>query len=139
MLHYFPHMVLNAAAHAAASHAVASHADKQDKHHEINAEDVLDHTDFSLIHNTKTFEDVAFLCIVTAIIAEHSFFLWKQKHSKSTAPYELAIQKLNSSVNLTKIKTAIEEASHMKTKDQKKQALLKIAMDNRFPHLPRIS
>ncbi|EDR01879.1 uncharacterized protein LACBIDRAFT_332861 [Laccaria bicolor S238N-H82] len=106
---------------------------------EITAKDVLDHTDWSLIHNTKSFKDIAFLCIVTAIIVEHSFFLWKQKPSKSTAPFESAIQKFNLSADVAKINTAIVEASHMKTKDQKKQALVKIAMDNRLPHLPRIS
>ncbi|EDQ99362.1 uncharacterized protein LACBIDRAFT_335104 [Laccaria bicolor S238N-H82] len=106
---------------------------------EIAAKDVLNHTDWSLIHNTKSFKDIAFLCIVTAIIAEHSFFLWKQNPSKSTAPFKSAIQKFNLSADMAKINTAIEEASHMKTKEQKKQALVKIAMDNRLSHLPRIS
>ncbi|EDQ99297.1 uncharacterized protein LACBIDRAFT_316691 [Laccaria bicolor S238N-H82] len=85
------------------------------------------------IHNTKSFNDIAFLCIVTAIIAEHSFFLWKQKPSNSWGPFELAIQKFNLSANLAKIKTAIEEASHhFRTKNQK-HALVKIALDNRLP------
>ncbi|EDQ99140.1 uncharacterized protein LACBIDRAFT_335317, partial [Laccaria bicolor S238N-H82] len=106
---------------------------------EITAKDVLDLTDWSLIHNTKSFKDIAFLCIVTTIIAEHSFFLWKQKPSKSTAPFESAIQKFNLSADVAKIKTAIKEASQLKTENQKKQALVKIAMDNRLPHLPRIS
>ena len=70
-----------------------------------------------------------FYCSVTAIIAEHSFFLWKQKPSKSSAPFELAIQKFNSSAELAKIKTAIKEACQLKTKDQK-QALVKIALEN---------
>ena len=68
---------------------------------------------------------------MTAIIAEHSFFLCQQKPSKSSAPYELAIQKFNSSADLAKIKTAIEEACQLKTKDQK-QALVKIALENRL-------
>ena len=68
---------------------------------------------------------------MTAIIAEHSFFLWKQKPSKSSAPFELAIQKFNSSADLAKIKTAIKEASRLKTEDQK-QALVKIALENRL-------
>ena len=72
-----------------------------------------------------------FYCSVTAIIAEHSFFLWKQKSSKSSAPFELAIQKFNSSADLAKIKTAINEASQLKTKDQK-QALVNIALDHRL-------
>ena len=68
---------------------------------------------------------------MTAIIAEHSFFLWKQKPSKSSAPFELAIQKFNSSADLAKIKTAIKEASQLKTEDQE-QALVKIALENRL-------
>ena len=68
---------------------------------------------------------------MTAIIAEHSFFLWKQKPSKSSAPFELAIQKFNSSADLEKIKTAIKEASRLKTKDQK-QALVNIALEKRL-------
>ncbi|KIK05687.1 hypothetical protein K443DRAFT_90872, partial [Laccaria amethystina LaAM-08-1] len=94
-------------------------------------EDVLNQTDWSFIHNTKTFGDIAFLCITTAIIAEHSYFLWKQKPSASSALLKLAIQKLNSSADLKKIKTAIEEASHVKTKHQK-HALVKIALENRL-------
>jgi hypothetical protein len=70
-------------------------------------------------------------CLATAIIAEHSYFLWKQKPSVSSAPFKLAIQKFNSSADLNKIKTAIEEASHFKTKDQK-QVLVKIALENCF-------
>ncbi|EDQ99138.1 uncharacterized protein LACBIDRAFT_335310 [Laccaria bicolor S238N-H82] len=100
---------------------------------EIHVKDVLNHTNWSLIHNTKSFKDIAFLCIVTAIIAEHSFFLWKQKPSYSPAPYKLAMQNFNLSIDMAKINTAIEEASHMKTKEQKKQALVKIATDNRLP------
>ena len=68
---------------------------------------------------------------MTAIIAEHSYFLWKQKPSTSLAPFELAIQKFNLSANLAKIKTAIKEASWLKTADQK-QALVKIALENRL-------
>jgi len=60
-----------------------------------------------------------FYCLATAIIAEHSYFLWKQKPSVSSAPFKLAIQKLNSSADFKKIKTAIEQAFHLKTKDQK--------------------
>ena len=66
-----------------------------------------------------------------AIIAEHSYFLWKQKPSKSSAPFELAIQKFKLSVNVANIKTAITEASQLKTKDQK-LALVKIALENRL-------
>ncbi|EDR14126.1 uncharacterized protein LACBIDRAFT_321933 [Laccaria bicolor S238N-H82] len=106
---------------------------------EITAKDVLNHTDWSLIHNTKSFKDIAFLCIVTAIIAEHSFFLWKQNPSKSTAPFESAMQKFNLSADVAKIKIAIKAASRLKTEDQKKQALVKIAMDNCLSHLARIS
>ena len=68
---------------------------------------------------------------MTAIIAEHSYFLWKQKPSKSSAPFELAIQKFNSSADLAKIKTAIKEAFRLKTEDQE-QALIKIALENRL-------
>ncbi|KIJ99060.1 hypothetical protein K443DRAFT_39702, partial [Laccaria amethystina LaAM-08-1] len=88
--------------------------------------DVLSDTEWPLIGHTKTFEDIAFLCIATTIIAEHSFFLWKQKPSTSTAPFKLAIQKFNLFADLKNIKTAIEEASHLKMKDQK-DALVKIA------------
>ena len=70
-----------------------------------------------------------FYCLATAIIAEHSYFLWKQKPSVSSAPFKLAIQKFNSSIDLKNIQTAIEEASHLKTKDQK-HALVKIALEN---------
>jgi hypothetical protein len=65
----------------------------------------------------------------TAIIAEHSYFLWKQKPSVSSAPFKLDVQQFNSSADLNKIKTAIEEVSHFKTKDQK-HALVKIALEN---------
>ena len=68
---------------------------------------------------------------MTTIIAEHSYFLWKQKPTRSLAPFELAIQKFNLSVDLTKIKTAIKEASQLKTED-KKQALVEIALENRL-------
>ncbi|KIJ90354.1 hypothetical protein K443DRAFT_116714, partial [Laccaria amethystina LaAM-08-1] len=91
--------------------------------------DVLSDTQWPFIGHTKTFEDIAFLYIATAIIAEHSFFLWKQKPSTSTAPFKLAIQKFNLFADLKNIKTAIEEASHLKMKDQK-DALVKIALEN---------
>ena len=68
---------------------------------------------------------------MTAIIAEHSYLLWKQKPSTSSASFDLAIQKFNSSADLAKIKTAIKEASQLKTEDQK-QALVKIALENRL-------
>ncbi|KIJ99222.1 hypothetical protein K443DRAFT_102582, partial [Laccaria amethystina LaAM-08-1] len=92
-------------------------------------EDVLNHTEWPFINNANTFKDTAFLCIVTAIIAEHSYFLWKQKPSGSSAPFKSAIQKLTSSADFKKIKTSIEEASHLKSKD-KKHALVKIALEN---------
>ncbi|KIJ96012.1 hypothetical protein K443DRAFT_107911 [Laccaria amethystina LaAM-08-1] len=91
--------------------------------------DVLNYTDCSSVGNTKTFENIAFLCITTAIIAEHSYFMWKQKPSASSVPFKLAVQKFNSSADLKKIKTAIEDASHLKIKDQK-HALVKIALEN---------
>ena len=72
-----------------------------------------------------------FYCSVTAIVAENSYFLWKQKPSHSSTPFELAIQKFNFSADLAKMKTGIEEASQLKTKDQK-QALVKIALENRL-------
>ena len=72
-----------------------------------------------------------FYCSVTVIIAEHSFFLWKHKASRSLTPFELAIQKFNSSADLAKIKIAIKEVAQLKTKDQK-QALVKIALENRL-------
>ena len=68
---------------------------------------------------------------MTATIAEHSYFLWKQKPSRSLAPFELAIQKFNSSADFAKIKTAIKEASQLKAEDHK-QALVKIALENRL-------
>ena len=68
---------------------------------------------------------------MTAIIAEHSYFLWKDKPSGSSAPFELAIQRFKLSADLTKIKTAIKEASQLTTDDQK-QALVKIALENRL-------
>ena len=83
---------------------------------------------FSLM---TTLTQLPFYCSVTAVIAEHSFFLWKQKPSASLDPFKLAIQKLNLSADLTKIKTTIKEASHLKTKD-KKYALVKIALENRL-------
>ncbi|EDR13862.1 uncharacterized protein LACBIDRAFT_304962 [Laccaria bicolor S238N-H82] len=95
----------------------------------VTVEDALNYIDWPFISNTQTFKDIAFLCITTAIIAEHSYFLWKKKPSGSSTPFELAIQKLNSSTDLEKIKTAIEEASHLKSKD-KKHALVKIALEN---------
>ena len=71
---------------------------------------------------------------MTAIIAENSFFLWKQNPSESSAPFELAIQKFNFSADLATMKTGIEEASQLKTKDQK-QALVKVALENRLCEL----
>ena len=68
---------------------------------------------------------------MTAVIAEHSYHLWKQKPSTSSAPFDLAIQKFNSSADLAKIKIAIKEASQLKTDDQK-QALVEIALENRL-------
>jgi len=55
--------------------------------------------------------------------------LWKEKPSQSSAPFKLAAQKFNSSAYFNRIKTAIEEVSHFKTKDQK-HALVKIALEN---------
>ena len=66
---------------------------------------------------------------MTAIIAEHSYFLWKQKPSRSLGPFTLAIHKFSLSADLEKIKIAIKEASQLKTEDQK-QALVKIALEN---------
>ncbi|KIJ98999.1 hypothetical protein K443DRAFT_8737 [Laccaria amethystina LaAM-08-1] len=97
-------------------------------------EDVLNYTGWPSTRNAKTFEDIAFLCITTTIITDNSYFQWKQKPSASSAPFKLAIQKFNSSVDLEKIKTAIKDASHLKTKDQK-AALVKIAMENRICEL----
>ena len=76
-----------------------------------------------------TLSKLLLYCPATAIIAEHSYFLWKQKPSKSSAPFKLAAQKFSSSADLNKIKTAIEEVSHFKAKDQK-CALVKIALEN---------
>ena len=70
-----------------------------------------------------------FYCTATAIIAEHPYFLWKQKPSASFAPFELAIHKLNSFSDLKKIKTAIKEVSYLKMKDQK-HTPVKIALKN---------
>ena len=70
-----------------------------------------------------------FYCSATAIIAEHSYFLWKQKPSASSVPFKLAIQKFNLFADLIKIKTGIEKASHLKMKHQK-HALVKIAIEN---------
>ncbi|KIJ99294.1 hypothetical protein K443DRAFT_102451, partial [Laccaria amethystina LaAM-08-1] len=91
--------------------------------------DVLNDIDWSFISDTKTFEDIAFLCITTAIVAEHSYFLWKKDPSKSSAPFKLAIQQFNSSADLNKIKAAIGEASNFKTQHQQ-HALVKIALEN---------
>ena len=68
---------------------------------------------------------------MTAIIAEHSYFLWKHTPSSSSAPFELAIQRFKLSADLAKIKTAIKEASQLKTEDEK-QALVNIALENRL-------
>jgi len=76
-----------------------------------------------------TLSYLLFYCSATAIITEHSYFLWKEKPSASSAPFKLAIEKLKLFVDLKKIKTAIQEASHLKTKD-KKHALVKIALEN---------
>jgi len=65
----------------------------------------------------------------TAIISEHSYFLWKQNPSVSSVPFRLAIQKFNSSADLKNIKTANEEAFHLTTEAQK-HALVKIALEN---------
>ncbi|KIK00520.1 hypothetical protein K443DRAFT_100247, partial [Laccaria amethystina LaAM-08-1] len=92
-------------------------------------EDVLNYADWPFISNTITFQNIAFLCIATAIIAEHSYFLWKQKPSVSSAPFKLAIETVNLFADLKKIKTAIKEASHLTTVDQK-HALVKIALEN---------
>ena len=77
----------------------------------------------------STLSQLLFYCSATAIITEHSYFLWKQKPSASVVPFRLAIQKFNLSVDLKKIKTAIQEASVLNTKDQK-PALAKIALEN---------
>ena len=65
----------------------------------------------------------------TTIIAECSYFLWKEKPSASSAPFKVAIQKFNMLADLKKIKTVIEEASHLKPKD-KKHVLVNIALEN---------
>ena len=84
-----------------------------------------------LFHFWPVHHNYFFFCSVTAITAEHSFFLWKQKPSASSAPIILAIEKLNLSVDSQKVKTAIQKASHLKAKDQK-LALVKIALENRL-------
>ncbi|KIJ99210.1 hypothetical protein K443DRAFT_102611, partial [Laccaria amethystina LaAM-08-1] len=93
--------------------------------------DVLDHPDWPFNVKLKTFQDVAFLCTATAIIAEHSYFLWKQKPSASSGHLISAIQQFNSSADLKKINIAIQEASHLNTKDQV-HAVVKIALENCF-------
>ncbi|KIJ90636.1 hypothetical protein K443DRAFT_116341, partial [Laccaria amethystina LaAM-08-1] len=84
--------------------------------------------DWPFIGNNKNLKDIAFLCIATAIIAEHSYFLWKQNPSASSAHFKVAVQKFNTSADLNKIKTAIK-ASHFKTKHER-HALVKIALEN---------
>jgi hypothetical protein len=75
--------------------------------------------------------------ITTILLLSYSYhcraliFALETEPSVSPAPFKLAIQKLNLSADLNKIKTAIKEASHFKTKDQK-QALVKIALENCF-------
>ncbi|KIJ90478.1 hypothetical protein K443DRAFT_544219 [Laccaria amethystina LaAM-08-1] len=91
-------------------------------------EDVLNNIDWPFIGNTKTLKDIVFLCIATAIIAEHSYFLWKQNPSASSAHFKVAVQKFNTSADLNKIKTAID-ASHFKTMHER-HALVKIALEN---------
>ncbi|KIJ99237.1 hypothetical protein K443DRAFT_102578, partial [Laccaria amethystina LaAM-08-1] len=91
--------------------------------------DALNQPDWPFLGNLKTFQDAAFLCIATAIIAEHSYFLWKQKPSASSGPIISAIQQFHSSADLKKINIAIQGASHLKTKDQV-HAVVKIAIEN---------
>ncbi|EDR04648.1 uncharacterized protein LACBIDRAFT_330502 [Laccaria bicolor S238N-H82] len=100
-----------------------------DRNPEIAVEDVLSYTDWPFIDYTKTSKDIALLCIATAIIAEHSYFLWNQNPSASSAPFKSAIQKFNLVADIAKIETAIQEASHLQMKD-KKHALVEIALKN---------
>ncbi|EDQ98912.1 uncharacterized protein LACBIDRAFT_335532 [Laccaria bicolor S238N-H82] len=81
------------------------------RNHEITAKDVLNHTDWSL---------------------STLFFCGNRNLQSPLPPLKSAIQKFNLSADVAKIKTAIKEASRLKTEDQKKQALVKIAMDNRL-------
>ena len=82
---------------------------------------------FSLI----TLSQLLFYCSVTAIITEHTYFLWKEKTVGSSAHFKLAIQKFNLLANMTNIKSAIEGAAHFTTEDQK-HAVVKIALENRL-------
>ena len=84
-----------------------------------------------VILSLTTVSKVPFYFLATAIIADHSYFLWKQKPSASSDFFVSAIQHFNTSANLNKINVAIEEASHLKTQDRV-QAVVKIALENRL-------
>ncbi|KIJ99489.1 hypothetical protein K443DRAFT_102167 [Laccaria amethystina LaAM-08-1] len=101
-------------------------------HRMVLPKDVLQHADWTFITNIKTFQNVAFLCIATAIIAEDSFFLWKQNPSSSPEVFTTSMETFKSSADLPKIWNAIQNASPLKDKTLSlwRSALVQIAQDN---------
>ncbi|KIJ99482.1 hypothetical protein K443DRAFT_102184, partial [Laccaria amethystina LaAM-08-1] len=75
-----------------------------------------------------------FCCLATAIIAEHSFFLWKQKPSSSPEVFTMSIETFKSSADLPKIWNAIQDVSPLQAEDKTlrlwQSALVEIALNN---------
>ncbi|KIJ99531.1 hypothetical protein K443DRAFT_102106, partial [Laccaria amethystina LaAM-08-1] len=90
--------------------------------------DALECIDWSSIGNTKTFQGAAFLSIATAIIAEHSFFIWKQAPSKSPNPFKISFDKFKSSAAFYNIQNPIQRVDQANT--EVVSEIVKIALDN---------
>ncbi|EDR10098.1 uncharacterized protein LACBIDRAFT_325699 [Laccaria bicolor S238N-H82] len=72
----------------------------------------------------------ASLCIATAIIAEHSYFIWKKQPSKSAEPIKKSFHMFQSSAAINNIHDAIKELDEGHRDIA--AALVKIALDNRL-------
>ena len=66
----------------------------------------------------------------TAIIADHSYFIWRQQPSNSFEPLKISFHTFQSSAAFKNIQNAIKEMDEKST--EVAAAIMKIALDNRL-------
>ncbi|KIJ95316.1 hypothetical protein K443DRAFT_108952 [Laccaria amethystina LaAM-08-1] len=92
----------------------------------------FDHKVIQINHNALHCVDwspkSAFLCIATAIIAEHSYFIWKKQPSKSSEPLKKSFHTFLSSAAFKNIWNAIKELDEGHT--DVAVTIVQIALDN---------
>jgi len=97
----------------------------------IPEHDALHCVNWSSLGDNTTFQRSAFLCIATAIIAEHSYFIWKKQPSKSCEPLKKSFHAFQSSSAFKNVQNAIKGQDKGHT--DVAAAIAIIALDNRLP------